>query len=126
MVGSALLLRAVERAGLLAVLHAGGVEGAADDLVADTREVAYPTGAHQHDRVLLEVVSDAGDVGRDLHLTGQPHTGDLAQRGVRLLRRDGVDAGADAPSLRRALERRSLGLRLRPRTAAAHELLDGR
>src|SRR5918994_4716944 len=49
-------LGAVAAAGLLAVLHAGGVEGAADDLVAHARQVADTTAAHQHDRVLLQVV----------------------------------------------------------------------
>src|SRR5215204_6551710 len=89
--GSALLLGAVARAGLLTVLHAGGVQGAADDLVPDTREVAYSAGAQQHDRVLLEVVPDARDVGRDLDPGGEPDTRHLAQRGVRLLRGDGLN-----------------------------------
>src|SRR5438876_1124932 len=50
-----LLLRAVAAARLLAVAHALGVQGAADDLVADPRQVAHPAAAHQHDRVLLQV-----------------------------------------------------------------------
>ena len=41
---------------------------------------------------------------------GQPDTGDLAQRRVRLLRRGGVHARAHAAPLRAALERRRLGL----------------
>src|SRR4026207_1731769 len=61
-----LLLRAVSAAGLLAVLHALGVEGPADDLVADAREVLPPAAADEHDRVLLQVVTHAGDVGGDL------------------------------------------------------------
>src|SRR4051812_34034574 len=124
--GSALLLGAVARTGLLTVLHAGGVEGPADDLVADTGEVAYPAGTQQHDRVLLEVVPDAGDVRRNLDARGEPHTRHLAQRRIRLLRGDRLNTGADAPPLGRTLQRRSLRLRLRPLAAAAHELLDGR
>jgi hypothetical protein len=54
------LLGAVAAARLLAVAHAGGVERAADDLVADTRQVAHATAAHEHDRVLLQVVALAG------------------------------------------------------------------
>src|SRR4051812_10345989 len=88
------LLRAVAAASLLAVAHACGVEGAADDLVANTGEVFHTTAADEHDRVLLEVVALTGDVGRDLHAAGEPNTGDLAERGVRLLRRVGVDACA--------------------------------
>src|SRR3954465_4962260 len=96
-----LLLHAVLRAGLLAVGDAGGVERAADDLVADARQVLDATAAHEHDGVLLEVVALARDVRRDLHAIREPHARDLAQRRVRLLRGGRVDAGADAPALRR-------------------------
>src|SRR5256885_17270237 len=60
------LLHAVLRAGLLAVADAGGVERAADDLVAHPREVLDTAATDEHDRVLLEVVPLAGDVGGDL------------------------------------------------------------
>src|SRR6476620_9497041 len=107
---SAFLLRAVAAAGLLAVLHTGGVEGAADDLVAHTGEVLHTTATHHHDGVLLEVVALTGDVGRDLDAAGQADTGHLAQCGVRLLGGVRVHAGADAAALRGALERRRLAL----------------
>src|SRR5947209_5067437 len=87
-------LGAVARAGLLAVADAGGVERAPDDLVPDARQVAHPATAHQHDRVLLEVVPHARDVGRDFLAARQPHTSDLAQRRVRLLGCVRVDARA--------------------------------
>src|SRR5215472_17370114 len=80
-----LLLRAVAASRLLAVADALGVEGAADDLVADSGQVAHPAAAHQHDRVLLQVVPDARDVGSDLDLAGEPDSRHLAQGGVRLL-----------------------------------------
>src|SRR5215213_9799070 len=99
-ISALLLLRAVAAAGLLAVLHALGVQRSADDLVAHTREVLHPAAADEHDRVLLEVVAHARDVGRDLDAAGQPHAGDLAKGGVRLLRRGGVDPRADASALR--------------------------
>src|SRR3954471_15749422 len=106
-----LLLGAVAAAGLLTVLHALRVEGAADDLVADTGEVLHPAAADEHDRVLLEVVTDARDVRRHLDAAREAHAGDLPEGGVRLLGRGRVDAGADASALRRALESRRLGLR---------------
>src|ERR671923_1682863 len=99
-----LALGAVARAGLLAVADTLGVEHAADDLVADAGQVLDPAAAHQHDRVLLQVVADPGDVRGDLDPGGQPHAADLAQRRVRLLRRGRVDARADAAPLGRALE----------------------
>src|SRR3954468_15762417 len=95
-----LRLHAVLRAGLLAVGHPGGVERAADDLVADARKVLDAAAAHEHHGVLLEVVALARDVDRDLHRVGEPHTGHLAKRGVRLLRRRRVHARAHATPLR--------------------------
>ena len=51
--------------------------------------------------MLLKVVALTGNVGRDLHPVGQPHSDDLAQRPVRLLRGDGRDTRADAAPLPR-------------------------
>src|SRR3954451_4239874 len=96
-----LLLDPVLRAGLLAIRHAGGVQRAADDLVADARQVLDAAAAHEHDGVLLQVVALARDVDRDLHLVREPHAGHLAQSRVRLLRRGGVDARAHPATLRR-------------------------
>src|SRR5262245_41078562 len=124
-ISALLLLRAVTAAGLLAVLHALGVERAADDLVADTGQVLHPAATDEHDRVLLEVVAHARDVSSDLDATRQAHAGDLAEGGVRLLRRGGVDARADAAALRRALEGRRLGLRRLVLAALADQLLNG-
>src|SRR5579872_1155464 len=95
-------LGAVAAAGLLAVADPRGVEHAPDDLVADAGQVLHPAAAHEHDRVLLEVVPLTGDVGADLDAAGQAHAGDLAEGGVGLLRGHGVHPGADAPALGRA------------------------
>src|SRR5262249_51812368 len=105
-----LLLCAVAAARLLAVAHALGVEGTADDLVSDTRQVPPPVAAYQHDRVLLQVVPDARDVGGDLDLAGEPDSRHLGQGGVRLLGRGRVDARANAPALRASLQGRGRGL----------------
>src|SRR3954451_16362460 len=94
-----LLLDAVLATALLAVGHAGGVQRAAHDLVAHARQILDAAATHEHDGVLLQVVALARDVGGDLDRAGDPHTGDLAQRRVRLLRRGRVDAGADAAAL---------------------------
>src|SRR5688500_1326225 len=69
-----LLLRAVAAASLLAVADALRVKRATDDLVSDAREVLHPTTTHEHDRVLLQVVAHARDVGRDLEPAHQPDT----------------------------------------------------
>src|SRR5437762_11898038 len=105
-----LLLRAVTAASLLAVLHALRVERAADDLVADTGQVLHPAAADEHDRVLLEVVTDARDVRRDLDAARQAHAGDPAERGVRPPGGGGVDAAADPAAPRGAPQGRPPGL----------------
>src|SRR5687767_9212457 len=103
-------LGAVFGATLLAVLHALRVERAAHDVVAHPGQVLHAPAADQHHRVLLEVVALAADVADHLEAVREPHLGDLAQRGVRLLGRRRVDARADPPLLRRAGERRNLRL----------------
>src|SRR5262245_28152596 len=106
MLGAFLLgLRAVLAATLLAVAHTGGVEGAADDVVLDRRQVLHATAAHEHDRVLLQVVADPRDVGRHFHLVRQPHAGDLAERRVRLLGGHRAHLETDATLLRGARDR---------------------
>src|SRR6478735_5899561 len=98
---SLLPLHAVLRTGLLAVADAGGVERPAHDLVAHAREVLDAATAHEHDGVLLQIVALARDVRRDLHRVGEPHTGHLAERRVRLLRRGRVHTRAHAAALGR-------------------------
>src|SRR5919204_5577986 len=87
-----LLLRAVPAARLLAVADALGVQRAANDLVPHAGEVLHPAAADEHDRVLLQVVADARDVGGHLDLAAELDPSDLAQRRVRLLRGGGVHA----------------------------------
>src|SRR5262245_14862789 len=99
-----LLLRAVTTTSLLAVADTLGVKRAADDLVADTGQVADTTPADEHDRVLLQVVPDTRDVGGDLDLAGQPDTRHLAESRVRLLRCGRVDTRAHTAALRAPLE----------------------
>src|SRR2546430_7128669 len=120
-----LLLRAVAAARLLAVAHTLGVQRATDDLVPHARKVLHPAAADQHDRVLLQVVPDAGDVRGDLDLAGQPDARHLPQRRVRLLGRGRVHPRAHTAPLRAPLQRRRLGLARLRLAALADQLLDG-
>src|SRR3954447_15943844 len=126
-------LDAVLRAGLLAVGHAGRVERPAHDLVAHARQVLHSAAAHEHHRVLLQVVALARDVGGDLHPVGEPHPGHLPKRRVRLLRGDRVHARADPAPLRRGdallatltgLQTGGRDLLAGLRAALAYELVD--
>src|SRR5439155_15220720 len=98
-------LGTVLAAALLPVTDAGRVEGAADDVVLDRREVLDPPTADEDDGVFLEVVADPRDVGRDLHLVRQPDAGDLAEGRVRLLGRHRSHLETDAALLRGARDR---------------------
>src|SRR4051812_19465385 len=75
---------------------AGGVERPADHVVANARQILHAASADEHDRVLLKVVTLAGDVARHFHAVGEAHAADLAECRVRFLRRRGVHAHADS------------------------------
>src|SRR5579863_6750449 len=105
-------LRSVLRTPLLAVLHALGIEHAAQDVIAHAGQILDAAAADHHHRMLLQVMAFARDVADHLEAVGQAHLGDLAQRRVRLLRGRGVDARANPALLRRLLQRRHLLARL--------------
>ena len=102
------------------------VQRAAHDVVAHARQILHAAAADEHDRVLLEVVAFARDVGGDLEPVGEPNAGHLAERRVGLLRGGGVHPGADAALLRVLLERRRLVLGRDIFPAVADELIDRR
>ena len=60
--GASLLgpLRPVLGTALGAAVDTGSVEGAAEDVIANTREVTDATATDEHDGVLLEVVTSPG------------------------------------------------------------------
>src|SRR3954470_3884807 len=119
-------LGAVLGTALTAGLHADRVERAPDDVIADAREILHATAADQDDRVLLQVVPDARDVGGHLDAVGEAYAGHLAEGRVRLLGRLGVHADADPALLRRGLQSGALGLRLDAFAALAHQLMNRR
>src|SRR5665213_1711716 len=71
-------LGAVLRTALFAVLDRLRVEHAAQHVVAHARQVANAAAPDEHDRVLLQVVAFAGDVGNDFARGGQTDLGNLA------------------------------------------------
>src|SRR3990170_6424299 len=128
-------------AALAPTIHPSRIERPADNMVADARQVLDTAAANEHNRVLLQRMTLARDVSRDLDPVRQPHAGHLAQRRIRFLRRLRAHLGADPPLLRGALrlhqaallhrvkgvlQRRRLGPRLLERPPLAHELVDRR
>src|SRR6266576_5856094 len=119
------LFGAVLGTALLAVADPGGVERRADDLVPDARQVLDAAASHEDDRVLLEIVAFARDVGRDLHLVRQADARNLPESRIRLLRGMREHARADAALLRRSAESRGLRLPFLEGATLADELVDG-
>src|SRR5450756_2382034 len=89
------------------------------------RKVLDAAATHEHHGVLLQVVADAGDIGRDFHPIDKPDAGDLAQGGVGLLGGGGIDARADSALLGRTLERRRGGALRLALAPLAYELAYG-
>ena len=81
--GLLLLLRslhAVLTTTLLAIRYAAGIESTAYDVVAHTGEILHTTTTHEHDGVLLEVVTLTGDIAIDLPAIRQTDTCHLPHR----------------------------------------------
>ena len=95
-------------------------------MVTHTGKIAYTAAADQNNRVFLQVVAFAGDVGNDFALVGQADLGNLAESGVRLLRRRGIDAGANTALLRVLIHRRDLAFGLLRNATLADQLVDCR
>lgn len=84
-----LLLGAVFRSTLLPRGNAGSIEDAAHNVIADAWEVLHTATANHHDRVFLEIVPFAWDIGCHFHSVRETDTGDFSHSRVRLLRRHG-------------------------------------
>ena len=84
-------------------LYTHSVQCAPNDVIADTRKVFDAATANEHNRVLLEIVSDTRNVGGYLNSIGQSHTSHLAQCRVGLLGGLCVDTNTDTSFLGAAL-----------------------
>jgi hypothetical protein len=95
-------------------------------VVTHAGKVFHAAPPDKHDAVLLEVMTNAGNVRGAFNPIGKAHAGNLAESGVRLFGRSGEHAGANAPLLRTSVEGGTLclvGKRLPP---VADQLIDGR
>ena len=91
---------AVFRTALQTVCYALGVKRSANDVVTYTRQVTYTSASDKNDGVLLQVVSDTGDIHGRFKSVGQTDTRDLTESRVRLLRAGRVNSRAYASLLR--------------------------
>ena len=96
------------------VLGIGGPPGASWDATAwdaalaceIARQILDAPAAHEHDAVLLQVMTFTRKIGRHFVTCCQTHTCDLTQRRVWLLRRLGLHDQTYATTLRTSLQRR--------------------
>jgi hypothetical protein len=117
---------AVLAARLLAIGDALAVKHAANDVVTHTGQIFHAAATYQNDRMFLEIVAFAGDVNGDFLAVAQPHAGDFAKRGIRLLRRHGFDGQAHTLFEGIGFEHRALRLAFLLHTRAAAQLIDCR
>jgi len=54
----------------VATLHSQGIQSTPDDMVANAWKVFHAATPYEHNRVLLEIVSDTWDVGGDFNPIG--------------------------------------------------------
>jgi len=101
-------LGSVAAPGLLPVGNALGVIHSADHFITDTRQILGPSAFDHYDRVLLQIMTDTGNIGSNFHAVRKSYTGDLTQRGIRFFRSSRSNFKTNPP-----LERRSF-LQFRP------------
>src|SRR3954468_12243558 len=82
-------LHAVLGAGTPALLHAGGVERAADNMITNSGQILHATAPNEHNRVLLQIVALVRNIRNNFVAVREPNFRHLADCRVRLLRRAG-------------------------------------
>lgn len=95
---------------LSTILNASSVQGAADNVVANTGQVFDPSSTNHDHRVLLEVVANTRNVGSYLKAGSQTNPRHFPQGRVGLFGRGGIYAGTHAATLRTTLEGRRFRL----------------
>ena len=123
---------------LLTVRNTLCIQSSANDVITATGEVTYTSASDEDNGVLLQVMSDTGNISGSFHSVRKSYSGDLTQSRVRLLRAGSSYLGANASLLRCAyisrfvlyrvetsLKNRGLGLILRLRSAILNKLVKG-
>ena len=104
--------------------YACTVEGTTDDVISYARQVSYSTTSYQNDAVLLQIVADTRNIDGTFHTVYKSYSCDLAERGVRLLRRSRRNGQAYASLLRALLHDRNNALFNLLFTALSNQLID--
>ena len=73
-------------------------------MIANAGEIFDATSSDKHDRMFLQIMSDAGNIRSYFDSVREPDAGDFSQRRVRLLGRGCVDTRAHPSFLRTTLQ----------------------
>lgn len=114
------LFRSVFASPSFPILDPTGIELAADNVISHTRQVFDSAAADEHDRVFLQIVSNARNIGYDFMAVGQSNLGNLSDGRVGLLWRNSVNLCANS-----SLERRTFGQIHRPVCEQIKSLVQG-
>jgi hypothetical protein len=95
-------LGSVFGAALFSVLNAYGIQGATDDVIPNSWEVFHPSSSNEHDRMLLKVVTNSGNIGGHFDSIGQSHSGNLPKGGIRFFGSGGINSNTNPSFLRRS------------------------
>ncbi len=87
----------------MTVFYTDRIQSAANYVVTDSGKILDATSANEHDRVLLEVMADPGNVRRYFDPIGQAHSRHFSQCRVRLLGCLSIYSNAYTPLLRTRL-----------------------
>src|SRR5262249_47510215 len=98
-------LRSVFGTPLSPFLNPNGIQSSANDVIANAREIFDATSSDKHDRMLLQIVSDAGNIRSHFDSVRESDTGHLSQRRVGLLGCGCVYTRAHPSLLRTTLQR---------------------
>ena len=119
-------LCAVKRTGLLSLRNAGGIQRTADNVVTNAGQVLNSSASDKYGRVLLKIVTFAGDINGTLLLVGQSYSRNLSDSRVRLFGGRGRYRKANAALLRAVVQNGRLALENLFFSAVSDELIDCR
>ena len=103
-------LSSIFRTTLRTSRHTRCIEGATNNMIANTRQIFHTPTAHHDDGVLLQIVPFTRDIGVNLLVVGQANTSNFTHRRIRFFRRGRVDTHTYPSSLRTGIQSRRLAL----------------
>src|ERR1700722_3931236 len=119
-------LGAVLRTSLHPARDSHRIQCSPNQVIPNARQILHTPPANEHNRVLLQVVTDAGNISRHFNPVCQAHPRHLPQRRVGLLRGLRIHTGTHTALLRASLQCRTGRLVTGPLATLSHQLVKRR